>query len=180
MSGHSDLLPSVYPLLHSYSRPLFPAVFPAQMAAADGRVGVCLGVCVCVCTPVTKKEKKKACMCITHTWDVHTPEHQWGNPCLSVSSVLSVLLRLRSHCNSVWSWLPRCHSHIHARTVPNTNTLQLCEIQLQNRKILGEKTDSRHKKKQKKNLNLNSFYNDGQYAQTIFAHRGLNWEKNTS
>ena len=90
-----------------------------------------MSVCVRVCVHSRYKKKKKACMCVTHTWDVHTPEHQWGNPCLSVSTVLSVLLRLRSHCNSVWSWLPQCHSHIHARTVPNTNTLQLCETQLQ-------------------------------------------------
>lgn len=120
---------------HFYSQPLFPA----QMAAADGRVGVCL----CVCEPQHRSTVPyypcsppvcmHACAVYTHTntcklytqteRDVHTFRHQWGNPCLSGSSVLSVLLRLRSHCNSLWLLL--CHSHIHACTV--TNTLQLCE-----------------------------------------------------
>lgn len=71
-------------------------------------------------------------------------QHQWGNPCLSVSSVLSVLLCLCTHCNSVWSWLLLCHSHIHACTVTNTQTHCNCVKSIA-KEILGEKTDSRHK-----------------------------------
>lgn len=145
---------------HFYSQPLFTAVFPAQMAAADGGVSVCVCSCTCLCVStlwgpiqincsvvctLAPNDKKwtRACThacvheCVvytqilqqmqTHT-DIHTFKHQWGNPCLSVSPVLSVLLCLCSHCNSVWSWLLLCHSHILACVVTNTQTLQLCEI----------------------------------------------------
>lgn len=79
----------------------------------------------CMCRTYIRHRTEPDTHLQTHRY-VHTFSHQWGNPCLSVSSLLSVPLRLDSHRNSVWSWLLPCHSHMHACTA--TNTLLLCEI----------------------------------------------------
>ncbi len=63
------------------------------------------------------------------------------------SSLVSVAASLHSHCNSVWSWLLLCHSHIQCVLAQShTQTQTRCNsVKFSAKEILGERTDGRLK-----------------------------------
>ena len=143
-----------------------------------------MSVCVRVCVHSRYKKKKRRLACALHTLEMYTLR--------STSGETLVYLFLQScqccyvSARIVIQFGVGCRSVIHTYMLAQSRTQTHCNCVKPNckRKILGEKTDSRQKTtkttKKKNATHLNSFYNDVQHAQTIFAHRSLNWEKKMS